>query len=115
MFRVTVNNHDTLAAARDAEEELKNLPQRMLNAARMGAEYEKANKTYEDRTGNLRKHTVGRLVRRGLNEVVAEIEMGEEYASYVRARGFSAFNEAVKLTRQTIEDEIDLIGQKITG
>jgi len=114
--RVKVDNSGTRRVVERARLELLgNLPARMLNAVKQGAEYERQHKTYQDRTGDLRSSTVGEMDRSTANNVQVRLEMGEEYASYVAKRGFSAIKEAARATGEAIQDEIDAIGERITG
>ena len=115
-MRVKVNNTETERAAERARLELLGvLPDRMLNAVRQGAEYEKSRKTYQDRTGKLRSSTVGRMDNSNANNAQVTLEMGEEYASYVNRMGFSAIDEAAKATSDAIADAIEDIGERVTG
>lgn len=114
-MRVRVDNSETVRAAERAAFELLGvLPGRMLNAVKMGAEYELQEKTYQDRTGDLRKSTQGKMDRSSANDVSVRLEMGEEYASYVRRRGYSAIAEAAARTDRQIRDDIDAIGRRVT-
>lgn len=114
-MRVTANNSETLAATRDAEDEFSELARRMLAAVNVGAAFEKAHKTYTDRTGNLKRNTRGRIDQNRRDTVVVDLEMAEDYASYVKKRGLSAFDDAVNRTNQAIADEMDSIGKRVTG
>ncbi len=113
---VVVDNKDVLATVERAQKALRDrLPAGMLAAAKLGAQFERDNKTYQDRTGNLKRNTQGRKVVSNANETVVELVMDEEYASYVRRRGYSKISEAGVRTRDQIQDLIDDIAVGVTG
>lgn len=56
--------------------------------------------TYQNQTGHAQQGTKAAVVSEGDNEFVATLEMGEEYSSYLVARGYSRFDKiAEKATR----------------
>jgi iron uptake system EfeUOB component EfeO/EfeM len=111
--KVTVDNSETLAAAERAESLFRELPRIMKSAVELAAATELQRKTYQDRTGLLRRRTQGRVERRG-GDIHAFFEMDTEYASYVNKLGFSAFNSVGLSARDAIQDAIDALGRRIT-
>lgn len=106
-YRVSVDNSETVRRCEEMQKRFQQLPIDLQNAARLGAQYEKQNKTYTDRTGRLKQSTIGKLISRRLGFIEGYVEMGMPYASYVKRRGFSAFDDAVARTRQAIRDALD--------
>lgn len=79
----------------------------MLGAAKLAAVFELEHKTYERRTGDLDRGTKGSMVTNSANDITVEFIMNTDYASYLRDRGFTAFDEAGIAARDTIQDFID--------
>ncbi len=79
----------------------------MKTAVKYGAQFERDNKTYQNRTWKLLRNTKGRIDRASNNEVVAEIVMDMPYASHVNKLGYSAIDEAAAATKLAIQDIID--------
>jgi len=86
---------------------LRTLDREMLRAVKNGATYERRFKTYTNRTGNLLRSTQGYAVTDAAfgdasSSTTYILEMGEEYASFVDARGYSAIREAARETENAI-------------
>lgn len=99
---VKIDISDVEAMAKQAIMAINTLPKRMEVAVKAGAAFERSHKSYHDQTGNLRSHTKGFLSIDRKDEVVATLEMAEDYASYVKRRGLSAIDEASKNTELAI-------------
>ncbi len=93
-MRVRVSSRAEAKAAR-AEDEFARLPAALEAIAEFHAEYLRDTDSYHDRSGDLRAHTVGRIVDAGADAVTVELVMDESYASYVRRLGFSNFYDVV--------------------
>jgi hypothetical protein len=106
---------DVEQAEADAVDGFRGLGGRMRSAVQLGAQYERDNKTYQNRTGDLLRSTKGRLDRNSKDEIVAELEMGMGYADHVRALGFSAIDEAANRADVAIADAIEAVGDKVAG
>lgn len=59
------------------------------------ASEERNTHAYRNQTGHLQQSTRAQVVSESDDEFRARIEMGEEYASYVEARGYSNFRSIV--------------------
>lgn len=114
-MQVKLDISDVLALEARAVQQLGSLGKRMLSVAKVGAEYEKGHKTYQDRTGNLKKSTKGVAKENRKDNVEVDLEMGMDYASFVKRRGYSEIDAAAKLTEGGIQDQIDAIAKAITG
>jgi hypothetical protein len=91
------------------KQELKNIDRKMRHAVEEAAAFERANHTYINRTGNLEKSTVGRIVKSG-DEFEMTLEMGMDYASYVVDKGLSKIDVAAKMAEADIEDYLRRYG-----
>lgn len=112
MFRVEANEVEDTRAERDAEEAFSNLAKKMKAVVDVAAAYERANKTYQDRTGTLRKETQGRIETNRRNEAEVVLEMDTYYASYVVARGFSAIAQAERAAELAMDDLFDRLDKE---
>lgn len=97
-----------------AERELASIPRIMLAEVRLGAVEELKTKTYQDRTRNARESTRGRQERTSGAETVVSLDAGAEYASYLRARGFSSIDDVARETGEAIADQFAAMGKRIT-
>ncbi len=93
-MRVRVSSQAETKATR-AETEFGHVPAALEAIAEFHAEYLRDTDSYHDRSGDLRAHTVGRIVDPGADAVTVELVMDEPYASYVRRLGFSDFYDVV--------------------
>lgn len=85
--------------------DLKSKVQRvLLDAVRFGAAEERAHKTYQNRTGQLQKSTIGRMVRSSVSDMRAEIAINRDYASYVRDLGYMTLETTVRETSDRIRN-----------
>lgn len=78
----------------------------LFEAVRFGAAEERAHKTYQNRTGQLQKSTIGRMVRNSAADMRAEIAITREYASYVRDLGFMTLETTVRDTSNRIRNAL---------
>ncbi len=104
-------------ATRRAELEFSFLSWTLEGLAQFHAEYLREIDEYQDRTGELRRHTVGRLVERSRDRIVIELVMDKEYASYL-ARGhkeLAHFFEVVQELSRNAHEAIAAIGKRISG
>lgn len=68
--------------------------------------------TYQNQTGHAQQGTKASVVSEGADEFVATLEMGEEYSSYLAARGYSNFDKiAAKATRE-VERLVARVGKR---
>lgn len=105
-----IDNSETMEALSWAREALtREVPRIMKSAVELAAVYEKQEKTYTDRTGELTKNTRGEIVSRSTDECTAELILDTEYASYVTRNGYTAFNEAGIAARDQIQDGFDAL------
>jgi hypothetical protein len=95
-----------MARRKQVEAQFAQLAQAMRAAVQLGAQYERSNHTYQNRTGNLERSTKGKLVRVDRRAIRAELVMGMPYASYVVRRGFSTINSTSVRVRDSIRDQI---------
>lgn len=93
---------------RDFKHAMKQMDKAMLKAVQNGATFERRFKTYQDRTGNLKRSTRGFLAPALLSngEKLFVLEMGEEYASFVDARGFSKIKMAQQFTKAAMDQAV---------
>lgn len=110
---VDIDVSDVVAAAERAAEELAKLPAHMRAAVMLGAQYERAEKEYTDRTGDARRGTKGRIDHSNAGETVAVLEVDVPYASHLARRGYSEIHEAGRRAGQAIADAIEAIGEKV--
>lgn len=92
----------------DFKHAMRKLDKDMLAAVRNGATFERRFKTYKDRTGNLKRSTRGYLAPALLSdgEKLFVLEMGEDYATFVDARGFSKIKMAQQFTKQAMDQAV---------
>lgn len=110
MLSVRIDVSDIIEMAQRAERSLDSVDDDMLDLAEQAAEHLQTIDHYQDRTGNLRKST--RAVGGGIGGAV-KLEMAEEYASYVHARGFSNFDDVAKELEEQIDTGIDRMLERI--
>lgn len=115
MFRLDIDITDVIDAEDDAREALSRIPRAMEGAVRLGAEFAKSAKRYQDRTGTLSRMTRGRTDRSSRNETSVELESATEYAEYVRRRGLMAIDSGAARTDREIEDRLGRIADEVAG
>lgn len=98
----------------EAKKLIDAVPKTMTNIAKLGAQYERQHHAYQNRTGNLQRSTKGLSVRSSRTNTTVQLEAGAPYASYVRARGLMAIDDAAKRTEAAIQDYLSDLPQRIT-
>lgn len=78
----------------------------------LGAQYERLNHKYTNRTGNLERSTKAVWVVKNSNELKINLEMGMEYASSVRNLGYSSIDTAAKQVEYALLEYFDTIFDK---
>ncbi len=111
-MRVRVSSQAETKASR-AEAEFGRVPASLEAIAEFHAEYLRDTDSYHDRSGDLRAHTVGRVVDAGADAVTVELVMDEPYASFVRRLGFSDFYDLVKDMSRNCNRAMAAIGARI--
>ncbi len=111
-MRVRVTSQAEKKAQR-AEDEFARVPAALEAIAEFHAEYLRDTDDYQDRSGDLRKHTVGRVIDGAPDSVTVELVMDEPYASFVRRLGFSNFYEVVKDMSANCNRAMAGIGKRI--
>jgi hypothetical protein len=104
---------EVIEAEANAVKEMDRVHKVMSSAVQIGAQFERDHKTYQNRTGDLQRGTRGKLDRNSKEEVVAELIMNTDYASYVKARGFSSIDEASRRTAAQISEGLKDIENKV--
>ena len=84
----------------------------MLALAQVGAEQLQQTDPYTNRTGNLRGGTQAVLVVNGAT-IVVDLEMAEDYASYVEALGYSNFGEVSSQVAKLMDRSMARVGTKL--
>lgn len=93
-------------------EEFRQIPKMLRQAVRFGAQYERDNHEYKNRTRNLQRNTKGVIDESSRHEVVASITMGTEYASYVVNRGLSEIEDAAAHTEQILDGAFEALEER---
>jgi hypothetical protein len=102
---VTVDVSKLVKRCQAAAKIQREFPRLMVSELRRARDEERATHRYINRTGNLQRST---RVLRGRGSGPDQewvLEMGEEYAGYVIARGFSEFNKIVADAEDAIANE----------
>ena len=77
------------ALMKEAQSELRKVAEALHDAAEEGAEYERGNHGYRNRTGNLERSTYADRPQRSGDSVSVEMGARAQYASFVEHRGYS--------------------------
>ena len=100
-------------ALKELEKLKKELPKMVLSAVRLGAQYERSNKKYRNRTGRLSRSTKGRLTRNNRTSIEAELNLGADYATYVRDMNLMNLSDTVNRIEAQIEDGINRLANRL--
>jgi hypothetical protein len=111
-MRVRVSSQAERKAQR-AEDAFACVPAALEAIAEFHAEYLRDTDDYQDRSGDLREHTVGRIVDAGADTATVELVMDMPYASYVRRLGLSSFYDVVKDMSANCNRAMAGIGKRI--
>lgn len=84
----------------------------MLALAQEGATQLQQTDPYTNRTGNLRGSTQAVLVVSGAT-IIVDLEMAEEYASYVERLGWSNFGEVSTQIAKQMDRSIARMGRRL--
>lgn len=85
---------------------LRRIPREMKRICDAAAEEERKTHAYQNRTHNLEDHTIAHDIVESVGMASVRIEMGEEYASYVVARGLSNWETVIDKASFAIADMI---------
>ncbi len=77
------------------------------------ANEERATHAYQNQTGHAQQGTKSSVVSESDNEFLATLEMGEEYSSYLIARGYSNFDEIAKKATREVERHVQSAGKRV--
>jgi hypothetical protein len=105
-YKLVVTDDTPLFSAQAAQK-LRELPKVVEGVVKLGAAYERQHHEYRNRTGNLQRSTVGKLVRRSASEIRAELRMGMPYASYVVGMGLSQIQTAANAVEAELQDVLE--------
>lgn len=112
-MRLVKVQSDVSALTRRAIKELSNVDAVMDRVAQDAADYLVATDPYQNRTGDLRASTVSESIDLG-DAIEVTIVMGMPYASFVIARGFSNWEEAVADAESNMDRALSAIATRIS-
>jgi hypothetical protein len=112
-MRVAVDLRDLERLTREGVDEMGLAPRLMENALKDAAREERQTHTYQNQTGHLEQSTKAGIVSEVANELVIDLEMGEPYASFVIARGYSRFPQIAEKIQRRIAREFAAAERRI--
>lgn len=77
------------------------------------ANEERATHDYQNQTGHLQQSTAARVIEETDGNIQIHLEMGEEYASYVVARGYSRFDDIAKKATREVERHVKSVDKRV--
>ena len=97
MLTASADFSELLSLTDSSERKMRSIGDKAFRLVNQGAQRLRATDSYTNRTGNLRGGT--QALREDTAEGVSvSLEMDEQYASYVIARGYSNFWDVARLT-----------------
>lgn len=107
-MRVKIRLDDLKATAERARAEFAKTAEEMNRLVGLGAELERAEHRYQNRTGNLERSTMAHVISSSMRMSRVDLEMGFDpdapYASYVVGRGFSAIGDVAERVESWLDD-----------
>jgi hypothetical protein len=113
MFEVDISEVIELEAL--ARAELQSVPRVMKAVLDVAALEERRSHEYRNRTGNLQRSTQARIDSRSADGASVELEMGEDYASYVVRKGLSHIEEEAHMAERGIDLALEAMAGRIAS
>jgi hypothetical protein len=82
------------------------LPAIYASVLGLGGAFIRTHHRYTNRTGNLERSSQGVVTRYSRDSIEAELQMNMVYASYVRGRGLTSFDEGVNLVKAELDEQL---------
>lgn len=112
-MRFELDISDVIELERRAKDELATIPRVMKSILDVAALEERSSHEYNNQSGDLQRSTRARIDQSGRDETVVELEMAEDYASYVVKAGLSNIEEEAKLAENGIEIVLNAMADRI--
>ncbi len=110
---VLVDISDIIAGTTKAKSLLQQWPDTVEHRLREAAMTERLTHKYKNQTGHLNNSTEAGVVSVTDNEVIIDLEMGEQYASYVAKRGLSNFEKLAVRAEADLNREAVAVAKKL--
>jgi hypothetical protein len=81
------------------------VPQILKSVVDLGAAYARNNHEYINRTGDLTKSTKGIWMKQTRSQLQRNLDVGMQYASYVRNRGLMEVDHAASQIEQELQEQ----------
>ncbi len=112
-MRVNVDLSEIVVLGTRANAEVDELPQELLRCVEMGAAFERHQHEYQNQTGDLEKSTKAVIDQTSRSRAQVTLEMGMDYASYVKRRGLSEVESASVRARDEFQAWADDMADRI--